>query len=139
MDDLRFSSSLQIMMNLAYALKQGQDLMTSTQLSEGLNTNPTLVRRLLVPLVNAGLVESFKGKNGGVRLAKDPLQITLRAIYEASVDSELVCPRDGVNSQCPVGGSMRNIFSQVSSGMRDSVLGYLESKTLKQLISEISC
>jgi Rrf2 family transcriptional repressor of oqxAB len=84
MADLRFSTALQALMLLANAVRKGAPLVSSTQLGECLKTNPSLVRALLAPLFQAGLVETTRGRNGGVRLAKDADRITLWDVHQAS-------------------------------------------------------
>ena len=59
--DIRFSSALKAMLFLAAAAEQGSPTLSSAQLAEGLGTNPSLVRKLLVPLARGGLVVSTKG------------------------------------------------------------------------------
>lgn len=62
--------------------------MTSEQLLSSIRTNPTVVRRLLAKLVDAGLIESYKGKSGGVKLTKSPKEISLKDIYGAVCDKK---------------------------------------------------
>ena len=78
MVDTRFSVSIHIMTTLAY--NEGE-LMNSDMLAKGLKTNATFVRKLIARLVSAELVESFRGKGGGIKLAKDPHKISLKDIF----------------------------------------------------------
>src|SRR5690606_27877038 len=78
MEDLRFATSVHIMIYLANSQKTGGDLMSSSELAQGLNANPALVRKLLGPLVEAGLIETTKGKSGGAKLARAAKTITLK-------------------------------------------------------------
>jgi Rrf2 family transcriptional repressor of oqxAB len=68
--DLRFPTAVQMMLSLAPAKEEGIERLSSTRLAQSLNANPSLVRTLLVPLVQDGYVASGAGRNGGVRLAK---------------------------------------------------------------------
>ena len=43
--------------------------------------------KILQPLVEAGLVETVRGRSGGVRLARPAGEITLRAVVEATEES----------------------------------------------------
>lgn len=136
MVDVRFATSLQIMIGLAVQQKESDSLSTSNQLAESVGTNPAFVRKLLIPLAQAGLIETFKGKTGGVRLAKTPKQITLREIYEAAVDKELICARETTGKDCPVGASMKLVFSSILNGMENALRSHLETKTLQQLLNQ---
>lgn len=72
MVDTRFSVSVQIMMTLAV---HSDELLNSDFLSKVLKTNPTFIRKIVSNLVEAGLVESFRGKGGGVKIATPPESI----------------------------------------------------------------
>ena len=71
MVDTRFSVSVQIMVTLAY---HSDELMNSDLLSKVLKTNPTFVRKLVSKLVEAKLVDSFRGKGGELKLPKQRLK-----------------------------------------------------------------
>lgn len=136
MVDVKFSTSLQIMLSLGVQAKKGEGLATSQQLAETLGTNSALVRKLLIPLTQAGLVETFKGKTGGVRIAKSPKQITLREIYEASVDKNIACARETASNHCPVGACMKTVFTDIVGGMEKALGNHLETKTLQQVLNQ---
>ena len=136
MVDLRFANSLPIMLALAYAKDSGE-LMSSAQLATGLKVNPALIRKLLIPLAQAGLINTFKGKTGGAEIAKPPKQINLRQIYETAVDSELVNGPEKFNHSCPIGSCMGKVFTQITSGMETASLKYLEGVTLDKLLGQV--
>lgn len=136
MVDLRFANSLQIMLALAYAKESGE-ILSSARLATGLRVNPALVRKLLIPLARAGLINTFKGKTGGAELAKAPKQISLRQIYETAVDSELVNGPEKFNQGCPIGSCMGKVFTQITSGMENASLKYLEGMTLDKLLGQV--
>lgn len=115
--------------------------MTSDQLADSIRTNPTVVRRLLAKLSEAGLLDSFKGKAGGVILNKSPKEITLKDIYMATVeDKKLLCtlsekePAKG----CAVSCSMKKILTDVVDGFEENSLSYLSKIRLSDLTSKIS-
>ena len=60
-------------------------------------SNPSFVRKLLVPLVQSKLLRSQMGETGGVRLGRPAAEITLRDIYCAVVaDTKIWAPRTGI-------------------------------------------
>ncbi|MFC7620215.1 Rrf2 family transcriptional regulator [Microlunatus sp. GCM10028923] len=64
--------------------QHGQDqLMTSAEIADSLNSNPVAVRRVLGQLRNAGLVESTEGYGGGWRLSRPARKISLYDAYAA--------------------------------------------------------
>ena len=136
MVDVKFATSLQIMLSLGVQAREHDSLATSQQLAATLGTNPALVRKLLIPLAQAGLVETFKGKTGGVRIAKSPKQITLREIYEASVEKNIACARETSRSDCPVGACMKTVFTGIVTGMEKALGAHLETKTLQHVLNQ---
>src|SRR5690242_19456641 len=90
MVDQRFYMSVHLMTELAYRGCREGHLSTSEELAKGLRTNPTVVRRLVARLVEAGLLKAYKGKKGGVELARCPDEITLEEIYVASSGEPLL-------------------------------------------------
>lgn len=134
MEDLRFATSTHIMIYLADIQKSGKLLMSSSELADGLNANPALIRKLLGPLVEAGLVETVQGKSGGARLAKPAKQITLKDIYVAVSDRSLAFSRDNINSKCPISCSMKALFSNIADGMEKALHTHLSQTTLEKLL-----
>ncbi len=71
--------------------RRGQDqLLTSTEIAESLNSNPVAVRRILGQLRTAGLVEAAEGYGGGWRLTRPSRQISLYDAYAAVEDGPLL-------------------------------------------------
>ena len=97
MIDIRFPTALPMMLSLALAQQEAVLQLSSSQLAQSLGANPSLVRELLLPLVQHKLVDSIMGKSGGVRLARTPDKITLRDIYRSKVmDKKIWTPRTGI-------------------------------------------
>ncbi len=94
----RFSVATHILVSLALRT----DRLNSEALAWSVDTNPSMVRRILASLNRAGLVASRTGAAGGVTIAKDPKRITLLDVLHAV---ELK-PSIGVhtpNPECPLG------------------------------------
>lgn len=136
MVDQRFSVSVHIMTAIAY---EKGELVTSEELAAGIRTNPTVVRRLISKLVEAGLLNSFKGKTGGVRLAKPAKEVTLRDIYSAIADKKLMATPDKEPfKNCVVSCSMKKLLCEVADGIENNSLTYLESIRLSDLLAKIA-
>jgi Rrf2 family protein len=77
--------------------------------------------KVIQSLARAGLVETTRGRKGGVRLAQDPAQIHLRQVVEAVQGPLrfLRCPRRGegcpLNPECPVYRTWVNVQAGVSA------------------------
>jgi DNA-binding IscR family transcriptional regulator len=78
------------MLSLALAHAKGVAQLSSSQLANGLGANPSLVRKLLVPLANAGLVHATYGRDGGTRLGRSANSIRLREIYSAVIGEKSI-------------------------------------------------
>ena len=137
MVDTRFSMSVQIMMSLAY---HGEELMNSELLAKSIKTNATFVRKLVSRLVEAGLVQSFRGKAGGIKLAKSPSEITLKDIYVAATCEKtlIACHKKPVNKNCPVSGCIEEVIGDIVDGIEETTKKYLLNKRLDQLMKSVS-
>jgi Rrf2 family protein len=113
--------------------------MSSIELARSLKTNPAFVRRLVRRLVEAGLIQSSRGKGGGITLARPPKEITLKDIYIASLqDKQLVClPKKSPKISCPVSCSMTDVLAKIVNGIENSTQKYLAEITLEQIVNSI--
>lgn len=135
MVDQRFAVSVHIMTSLAY----GQGLMTSEMLASSIRTNPTVVRRFVSKLVEAGLLESIRGKAGGVRLAKKPESITLRDIYKAVCDRPLIeVAEKEPQKNCVVSCQIGTLLKDITRGLEETSQKYLGQIRLSELIAKIN-
>lgn len=137
MVDTRFSVSIQIMVTLAY---HADELMNSETLACALKTNATFIRKLVSPLVEAKLITAYRGKGGGIKLAKTPQQISLKEIYLASTHEKplVAAHKKPVSKSCPVSCSMDYIFCEIVDGIESTTQSYLAKKHLSDLVKKIS-
>ena len=103
---------------------QPDDVLSAVQIADGTRLELPTVSKLLKALGHAGLVESFRGVNGGYRLARQPADISLAEIVEAIEGpigmtecsiAEGQCDRQ---SQCGVRGSWQQISSVLEHTLR---------------------
>ena len=125
------------MLNLTLAHAEGVAQLSSTQLADALGTNPSLVRKLLSPLANAGLVRSSFGRDGGIRLDRPADAITLRDIYSAVLGEKSLWAPRAVPHQCLVSSNVERYFVNLAAVADDAVLRTLEHKTLADTLSEL--
>lgn len=137
MVDTRFSVSIQIMLTLAW---HEDELLNSEMLAGVLKTNATFVRKLVSNLVSRGLVESFRGKGGGIKLAKSPDKISLKEIYIASTEEKplISCHNKPTMKACAVSCSIQEIIGDVVEGIEASTKSYLSKRTLQDLMKNVS-
>ncbi len=136
MVDTRFSVSVQIMMTLAF---HGDELQNSETLAKVLKTNPTFIRKLVSNLVEAKLVVSFRGKGGGIKLAKDPSEINLNDLYIASTGEKALISlhKKPTMKACPVSRCIDGVLDDIVSGIERSTQGFLANKTLSDLMKKV--
>jgi len=118
--------------------KQG-DHVTSSLLASSINTNPVVVRRLLLALQKAKLVETRKGIGLGSRLSRSPGRITLAEIFRAVEEEDpFVMPRKKPNRACPVGNCIQVAIAQVFTSARKALEKDLEKTTLGDVLGTVN-
>ena len=119
------------------AYKEG-DRVTSAFLAGSVNTNPVIVRRLLLALQRAKLVETCKGAGSGSRLSRSPGRINLAEVYRAVEDVESFAkPSQKPNAACPVGNCIRETLDKVFASAQDALERDLEKTTLAGIIGAV--
>lgn len=136
MVDTRFSVSVQILMTLA---SHGDELVNSELLARVLKTNPTFIRKLVANLVDAQLVESFRGKGGGIKLARVPEKISLKDIYLAATESKPLVSvhKKPVMKACVVSCCIKEVLEEIVEGIEDSTQKFLSRKNLAELMKKV--
>jgi Rrf2 family protein len=119
------------------AYKEG-DPVTSSMLAGSVNTNPVIVRRLLLALQRARLVETRKGAGSGSRLSRSPGRINLAEVYRAVEAVEpFASPSRKPNAACPVGHCIREALDKVFASAQNALERDLEKTTLASLIGTV--
>ncbi len=107
------------------AMNEGKPA-TSDEIARSVNTNPVVVRRILSSLAKAGLVRSWRGSTGGSVLAREPADISLRALFRAVDDSEgPALHNQPPNPDCPVGAHIVPVLGSIigrAEAARESAL-----------------
>jgi Rrf2 family protein len=131
----QFAFAVHIMTALAFS---PEEVMDSRTLAASVNTNPVVVRRLLLALRCARLIETFTGKHGGARLRKKPNRISLVDIYDA-VNRRPVIPVNERKAlkRCHVSCHMKSIMSCVAESTEQAVRKHLRGVTLAQLVRKV--
>ena len=80
---MRTDSRLPRVLHVLLHLAQNEIPLTSEQIGKMLGTNPSLVRRMMAGLREAGFVGSTKGHGGGWYLSRPLGEISLADVYKA--------------------------------------------------------
>ena len=132
----RFAMAVHVLAVLAY--KEG-DRVTSSLLAGSVNTNPVIIRRLLLALQRAKLVETCKGAGAGSRLSRSPRRIDLAQVYRAVEDPEpFASPPRRPNAACPVGKCIRESLDRVFASAQRALERDLEKTTLADVMDTVN-
>lgn len=104
---------------------------SSDYIAGSMNMNPALVRKELMALRAAGLIESKEGKNGGSRLARSANSIHLSDVFEAIRESHIFGFSPNLpNPACPVGASINDALDDLFNEIDKTVYNRLKHVTL---------
>ena len=114
-------------------------VLSATELAERAHLELPTVSKVLKPLAHAGLVESFRGSNGGYRLARAAESISVIEIVEAIEGRVGVTECSGehshceLESQCSVRGKWRDINAVVADALRGVTLSEMLPRPRKAI------
>ena len=103
-------------------------VLSASELAERAGLEVPTVAKLLKPLAQAGLVEGFRGANGGYKLARDAADISLVEIVEAMegplgmTECSVHAGACGIESSCGVRANWRRINDVVADALRKVTL-----------------
>ena len=119
------------------AYKEG-DRATSALLAGSVNTNPVIIRRLLLALQRAKLIDTCKGAGSGSRLRRSPRRIDLAEVYRAVENAEpFASPSRKPNAACPVGKCIRETLDRVFASAQDALERDLKRTTLADVMDTV--
>ena len=137
---LSFTKSILVVIFISDKIKQGQfDFLSTADISKYLSIpKPTLVK-ILQHLNAANIIETKEGKLGGIRLMKDPSEITVLEILEAMEKGKplfqtsfniLAEGRRPNNAQ----KSIKNVLSDAENQLKKE----LSKKTISEMLTEMN-
>ena len=106
-------------------------VLSAADLAERAGLEMPTVAKLLKPLAQAGLVEGFRGTNGGYRLARAASQISLVEIVEAMegplgmTECSVHAGACGIEHSCGVRANWRRINDVVADALRSVTLAQM--------------
>jgi FeS assembly SUF system regulator len=119
------------------------DVLSTAQIAEEAHLELPTVSKLLKSLGHAGLVDSFRGVNGGYRLARPASDISMADIVEAMEGplgmtecsmSDGQCERE---KQCGVRGSWQRINSVLDNALRSMSLADMSRPAVPLMRNDI--
>ena len=124
---------------LTFLQTQAGQPSTSELIASSVNTNPTLIRRLLSQLARAGLTVSQMGSGGGALLARPADRITLLDVYNA-IDGtgEVFALHDQPNPQCPVGRHVNGVLKVRIAQAEKALQNQLAQTTIADMAEDVA-
>lgn len=131
----RFAVAVHVLSLMAWS---GEEPLKSEQVAESVNTNPVVIRRMLLELAEAGLVVSQTGSLGGSRLANDPAKTTLLDVYRALEHGGVFSlHRQPPSRDCPVGVNIETVLGEVLTEVDTAVERVLEKITIDDVVQRL--
>lgn len=109
--------------------------LTSEFLASSINVNPVIIRKLLMQLKAAGLIEVARG-TGGTSIKKPLDEISFFDIYnavECVEEGQLFHFHENPNPECPVGHNIHNILDDKLQRIQKAMEQELKSITLADI------
>ena len=112
---------------------------TSDFIAQSVCVNPVVIRRTLLSLKAAGMVE-VKAGSGGASIVKDLQDITLYDVYRAvdSVEGDLFHFHENPNPACPVGRNIHAVLDSHLSDAQAAMENELKKVTLADLTRQLN-
>lgn len=111
---------------------------TSEFIAASVNVNPVVIRRTLLSLKAAGMIE-VKAGSGGASIIKDPGDITLYDVYAATdcVDGDLFHFHENPNPGCRVGKNIHAVLGAHLADAQAALENELKKVSLADLVGEL--
>jgi Rrf2 family protein len=121
---------------LAVLAKHADAPCSSPWLARTVNTNPVIIRRLLLELSHAGLIRTERGPHGGARLRLAPERILLGNVLRHMEGSALfgTHPKRPLSS-CSVGGRIESVLDEINERARMAVEQELNQISLADVVA----
>ena len=131
----RFAVAVHVLSLMAWS---GEEPLKSEQVAESVNTNPVVIRRMLLDLAQAGLVVSQTGSLGGSRLATNPAKTTLLDVYQAlECGGVFSLHKQPPSRDCPVGVNIETVLGEVLQEVDSAVEQVLQNITIDDVVQRL--
>jgi Rrf2 family protein len=135
MQSCRFAFAVHVMAVLAL---EKSACCSSSRLAQTVNTNPVVIRRLLIELQDAGLIATSRGPHGGALLKRKPEKLTLREIHRAVDRGSIFGTHPNEPSpECPVGKSIGKVMGRIQDRANRALERELEKMTLADVLRDL--
>ena len=133
--DTKFSVAVHVLI----LISESPNPINSDQMAESVGTNASYIRKILVLLKKASILDSHRGI-GGYSLSVAPEQLTLLQVYQAVKEESklhLLDIHQNPNDRCIVGQHIKPMLTGMFGDIEESVSRALAAKTLADCIADI--
>ncbi|MCI2032863.1 MAG: Rrf2 family transcriptional regulator [Lactobacillus sp.] len=122
---------------LAYVDIMHEGDLSSTAIAASIESNPSLVRRLMAKLVKAGLLTSQPGAVAPA-LGREPAAISLLDVYRAVEDNQALLHVDEkTNPRCVIGGNIQDTLNAVYANVQATAEAEMARVSLADIVADI--
>ncbi|NWH07628.1 MAG: Rrf2 family transcriptional regulator [Alphaproteobacteria bacterium] len=137
-DNQRFAIAIHLLLVLAHTrAMEPKAARSSRELSQSIEANPVVVRRVMAMLAEAGIIKTRTGMFGGAWLAKPAWEISTAAVYKAVEPHSTLKIRKGCPEHCPVARAAPGLIAGLAARADAAVAGALEGVTIADLEKSI--
>lgn len=137
---MSISSRFSVGIHILALIELNKDGISSSEFLAGsVNTNPTLIRKIMGMLKKAGLIIVQPGI-AGAKLAKEPSRISLLDVYKAVdvvQEKELFSVHENPHPNCIVGRNIQDSITPILSAAQLAMEKVLGNVTIEDIVSDI--
>jgi Rrf2 family protein len=131
----RFAVAIHILTNIT--LQRGKAV-RSEDIANSVKTNPTVVRRILSTLADAGLTQAQLGMGGGALLARPAEQITLLDVYRAVEEPPFFAlHRSPPNQGCYIGHNITPVLEREFQRLTQTLDEALAQTSMADIVRQV--
>lgn len=133
--DTKFSVAVHVLI----LISESPNPISSDQMAESVGTNASYIRKILVLLKKAEIVDGHRGISG-YSLSVSPEQLTLLQVYQAVTEVSRIHLLDihqNPNDRCIVGHHIKPVLTGIFADIEKGFTRSLAGKTLANCIADI--
>ena len=128
-----------VSVHLLLCLARTEEICSSAEMAAQVQSHATFLRRVLAPLVRAGIVDAREGRVGGYRLARSADRITLGEVYSA-LRAAAVQATEGTGCEPGCGAAaeiLDRVLDEILKEAEDRVVALLSRYTIADLARRV--
>ena len=136
---MKITSRFTVALHTLLVIEWFRDTKTTSEfIASSVQVNPVVIRRTLLALKNAGMIE-VKAGSGGASICRPLESITLYDVYKAveCVEGELFHFHEHPSTTCPVGRNIHAVLDAPLAAAQAAMENELKKTTLRTLADDL--